>query len=158
MMMHCFNPNMVTDYHNLPLQGFVHREFLLARFAWTLLPRFVIPFLRGTKKTRMIWTWNDRGKLEPESKTKEQCLEISNAPVPRSTGSRQRKQNDSSSGVSEADGEEDFEEEEHDNDDVLLVVDLMELNQGRKPFRAGDPWFWSSSSKPMICSSLSQRY
>ena len=85
IVVHCWNRDMVTNYHNVPLQGFVCREFLLARLAWTLLPSAIKHFLWGTKEARMLWIRDDHGKLVPQKKTVEQCLAIANAFLSRST-------------------------------------------------------------------------
>ena len=173
IMMHCWNEDMVTGYHNVVLQGFVRKEFLLARLAWTLLPRSLIPFLLATKDTRMIWSKNEHGDLISQKMTAEQCSVIANAPVPHNTSPKKRKQNhdgqqvittwrnktrrsyrsfDSGLGLREAD-KEDHDEERDSDDDSQSEVDPEELTRGRKRFRAGDAW---SSSKPILCSSLSQ--
>ena len=170
IVVHCLEEDIVPEYHNVPLQGFVLREVLLARFAWTLLPRALIPFLAATKETRMVWTRNDHGELLSQRKTAEECLAIANAPLPRSTSPKKRKQNDdeqqvmttrrnetrrsyrsfdSGLGSREAD-------EEDSSDDSQSVVIAEELNRGRKRFRAGDAWYSSSSSKPILYSSQCQ--
>ena len=175
IVMHCWEEDMVPGDHNVPLQGFVRREVLLARFAWNLLPRALIPFLAATKETRMIWTRNDHGELISQRKTAEQCLVIANASVPRSTSPKKRKQNDDGqqvlttrrnktrksyrsfdSALGLRDADEEAHEEENSDDDSQSVVDPEELTRGRKRFRAGDAWYSSSSSKPILCSSLSQ--
>lgn len=171
IVMHCWTEEMVTEYHNLPLQGFVRRELLLARFAWTLLPRALIPFLTATKESRMIWTRNDDGKLVPQRTAADLCSEIANASVPRSTSPKKRKQNDaqqqintsrrnetkrsylrfdSGLGLREED-EEQSQDEEEDADDGLMSTNPEELTRGRKRLRTGEAW--SSYPEPILCSS-----
>ena len=89
IMVHCWNEDMVTRYHNVPLQGFVRRDFRLARFAWALLPRALIPFLLATKDTRMTWTRNEHGDLNSQKTTESNVRSLptrlfSTVQVPRS--------------------------------------------------------------------------
>ena len=160
IVMHCWNENMVTAYHNVPLHGFVRRELLLARLAWTLLPRAMTHFLMATKETRMIWSRDEHGQLISQKKTAEQCWIIANAPIPRTTSPKKRKQNNDQqvtttrktetrrshrcfdSGLELGEEGEEYEEHSSDNDDSSSQssVDLEERTRGRKRLRAGDDW------------------
>ena len=149
---------MVARYHNVPLQGFVRRELLFARFAWTLLPRAPTQFPVATKETRMIWTRDDHGKLISLKKTAEQCSAMANKCAPRSTSPKKRKHNDggqqsittrrsetrrpcrsfdSGLGWGKEVGEEDHDEG-NVSEDSHSTTDLEERFRGRKRLRAGD--------------------
>lgn len=67
---------MVIGYQNVPLQGFVCRDVLLARFAWTLLSRALIPFSMVANQRHMIWTRNECGKLITERKLQSQVRSL----------------------------------------------------------------------------------
>ena len=158
VVLHCWDEEMATGYHNIPLQGFVRREFLLARFAWTLLPRALSKFLLATKESLMLWIRDDHGKLVPQKRTAEQCSAIAYAPVPRSTSPKERKQNDGGQQVvttgrnytgrsyrSFDSGleleEEDDDDDQESDDDSQSILDPEELTRGRKRLRAGDDWY-----------------
>ena len=137
VVIHCWDKRMVGKYHNVPLQGFVVKELLLARLAWTLLPRALAQFLAKTKGTRMLWVRDDHGKLIPQEQTAEQCRNTAYAPVPRSTSPKKRKQNDDGqhsviarkiidtgracwtcdSGLGLGDGDEDDDDEDDEDED-----------------------------------------
>ncbi|MCJ1463961.1 hypothetical protein MMC07_002571 [Pseudocyphellaria aurata] len=156
IVIHCWDETMVTGYHNVPLQGFVGRELLLARFAWTMLPRALESFLKTAKVSRMIWTRDDHGKLIARSETAKQCLFIANALASQTDGQsvmtsrrngteRSYRSTDSGLGLKETDDDddhdEDHSEDDDSDDDSQSEVDPEELARGRKRFRAGDDWY-----------------
>ena len=126
---------MVHHYHNIPLRGFVVKELLLARLAWTLLPLALTHFLWATQESRMLWIRNDHGKLIPQKMTAQQCQAIANTPLPRST-SRSFDLGLGSGKEDESDDDED--DDDNDDDSLYLAVDAEELTRGRKRLRAGD--------------------
>ena len=166
MFVHCWDEDMAANYHNMPLQGFARCEVLLARLAWTLLPRAISQFLVTAKESRMIWIRDEHGKLSAQKQTAEQCMAIANAPVPRSTSPKKRKQEDggqqpivsqkttarrsyrsfdSGLGTAEEDDDDDNEEGsdqgDDDEDDSQSIADPEELSRGRKRLRASDDWY-----------------
>ena len=169
VVMHCWDKDMVAEYHNVPLQGFARSEILLARFAWTLLPRAMTQFLVAAEGPRMVWINDGHGKLVAQMKTAEQCSAIANALRPRSTSPKKRKQKGDGQQVIVAKTtknqsmsrtwdsgleleEEDEEGSENDfddsSDDTQSVGCPEDYARGRKRCRTGDTW--CSYSKPIL--------
>lgn len=172
MVLHCWNQEMVGGYHNLPLQGLVRREALLARLAWTLLPRAVTQFLINAKEPRMLWIRDDHGKLIPQKTSAEECTAMVYAPPTRSSSPKKRKQNDGEqqpmdsckkqprtsygSLESELGTREEGNSREEDEDGNLKgqdddsgsqsIVNLEEYTRGRKRVRTADGWYLKPES------------
>lgn len=91
MMVHCMDRD-AADYHNLPLEANVCQEFLLARFAWTLYPICLAPWLK-MKRPRLIWV-DVNGSLQAKELSGEECQRIAHASKPRSTSPKKRKMED----------------------------------------------------------------
>lgn len=157
IVVHCWVEDMVSNYHNLPLQGFVCREMLLARFAWTLLPRAVTSFLMATSGSRMIWTRDNGGKLVPQRKTETDCSTLATAPLARSTSPKKRKQNEngqqsmttrientrrsfgsSDSGIGSREEEKIHYDDEDSDAESQYSMSSEEFTRGRKRVRTGE--------------------
>lgn len=161
IVVHCWEESLVSTYHNLPLQGFVCKEILLARFAWTLLPRALTDFLMATQGSCMIWTKDNNGKLVPQKKTREDCLRLATAPLPPSTSPKKRKQNDaglqslttrkrrsfgnSDSGIGSREEEQTDDDDEDSDTESQYSMNSEEFTRGRKRVRRGEllyPGLW----------------
>ena len=93
---HCLanDPELIELCHNRPLrdQG-VSRDFLLARFAWTLFPQAVHLFL-AKPVARQLIVVGANGQPVEELCCKHECDALFSSPIPKSTSlkKRQKKQ------------------------------------------------------------------
>lgn len=91
MMLHCMGRN-AAPWHNVYLKRDVCKEFLLARFAWTLYPICLAPWLK-MKKARMLWV-DVNGALSVQEVGGEDCQLLAHSIRPRSTSPKKRRTED----------------------------------------------------------------
>lgn len=89
VVLHCFD-KAAYAYHNTILQHVPKRELLLARFAFTILPICLLPWLK-MKKPRMLWVEED-GNLIVKEVSAEECQDIAHRPrITKSTSPKKRR-------------------------------------------------------------------
>lgn len=111
------SPHLASDHHNQELYDItaVAPAFLLARFAWAVIP-LLMPFLRNGGRRRVVECNNDTMTLEERTLTHQQCLQLFQIPGARSKSSSRTKRSRTETSRGDCEGHEMEKEEEEEED------------------------------------------
>ena len=141
IVLHCLDESdLAAKYHNLPLQGYVRRELLLARLAWILFPVGVYAFL-AQERSRMLWVKDEKGILVPKEISAIKCRGVAHSGRLRSTSPKKRKQNEAGVQSNDASNITKQRPSSQSFDSALGSLenlDMEEFSRGRKRLRAGE--------------------